>query len=564
VSRPIIMNKMYAAGALALAFALNLGQAWAGQEIPTHNEPTQNDRTGAPPAKGQPRSGGATRGASSGADLPRRGAAPGTAPRANGSTDSKTRDGQAPGAGRGNRGPAGPAVTDRGTRGGRRTDSEPTKTPGGPRDSRPEGAGGVFRDNRDTRARGGRSADGVAQSPRPGRSRSNTYAGRPGDRKTALSGGRTEFRNSRGETVRTNGRGQITRIEGSRGTRGTIAVNRSSRGERMVVTGRPGDRVVSYGSRRGFVERSVRPGYISRTYVNGRRPYAHVYREYRYRGFLYYRYVPAVYYGPRFYGWVISPWFVPVRSVWFGVHRPAPWLGLYAGYFTPYPMYSSADSLLTDYLLAANLRLAYESQQAGNAGKALQPASVSTNGPTLSPEMKALIASEVRQQLADMAKAQTTTSALQPAANVTDQLPPALNQRFFVVSSNLDVTAAGQACSLTPGDIIQRKGKDVTPDGTIEVEVIASKPGNCAAESRIGIGIADLQEMQNQFREQLDLGLKALADNEAAGLPKAPMSDARVVSEGTAAPAMNAEAQVAAQEADAAELEAQVNHGSGD
>ena len=326
-------------------------------------------------------------------------------------------------------------------------------------------------------------------------------------------------------------------------------MNRGPGGERMVVSGRPGGRVVSYGPRRGFVERSVRPGYITRTYVGGRRPYAHVYREHRYRGFLYYRYVPAIYYGPRFYGWVVTPWSVPVRYAWFGAGAPAPWFSFYAGYFTPYPMYASPDLWLTDYLLAENLRLAYQSQQAGNGGQAGQRALAAPNSPTLSPEVKALIASEIRQQLAsDQAPAQTSSDE-----------PPALSQRFFLVSSNLDASARGQACSLTPGDIIQRKSKDVMPDGSIAVEVVVSKPGSCAVDSVIAVGIADLQEMQNQFREQLDLGLKTLADNEADGLPKAPAANARVVAEGTAIPLADAEAELAAQETAASRLEAEVS-----
>jgi len=299
--------------------------------------------------------------------------------------------------------------------------------------------------------------------------------------------------------------------------------------------------------------------------VGGGRRYAHVYREYRYRGVVYYRYVPAIYYGPRFYAWDLNPWAVPVRYAWFGPARPAPWFGFYAGYFRPYPVYASPYLWLTDYLLAENLRLAYESQQASTAGLTPPPSSNAQNEATLSPSMKALIADEIRRQLAaEESAAQATSSNPNRAGAGTEQLPPALTQRFFVVSSNLDVTAAGQACSLTPGDIIQRKGKDVIPDGTVAAEVVSSKPGNCAADSAIAVGVADLQEMHNQFREQLDSGLKALADNQATGLPTAPSADAHVVAEGTAVPAADAEAQVESQEAEAVTLEFQVRQGGGD
>jgi hypothetical protein len=325
--------------------------------------------------------------------------------------------------------------------------------------------------------------------------------------------------------------------------------------------------VVSYGPHRGFVERGVtgRSGYISRTYVVGGRSYAHVYREYRYHGVAYYHYVPAVYYGPSFYGWAVTPWGEPMRYAWFGLATPAPWFGFYAGYFTPYPTYASPDLWLTDYLIAENLRLSYESQQAGNGGQAQPPPSnEQRNAPTLSPEMKALIADEVRQQLAAEKAAAAQPASSSPQSPDSEQPPPALKQRFFVVSANLEITtAAGQACSLTPGDIIQRKGQTVAADGGVDVDVVSSKPGDCAADSRAAVQLADLQEMHNQFREQLDSGLKILADNHARGLPSGPAAGARPIAEGIADAVADAESQLGAQETDAAKLEAQVRPGGG-
>jgi hypothetical protein len=419
-------------------------------------------------------------------------------------------------------------------------------------------------------AGGGGGLSGRTNSPNVGTGPAH-YASRPGDQPKALPGGRTEFHNANGQTVTTNARGEVHRIEAPRGLAGgnKMVVNRGPGGARLVETGHPGARVVSYGPHRGFVERGVagRPGYISRTYVVGGRSYAHVYREYRYHGFAYYHYVPAVYYGPGFYGWAVTPWGAPMRYAWFGLATPAPWFGFYAGYFTPYPTYASPDLWLTDYLIAENLRLAYESQQAGNGGQAPPPSSnEQATAATLSPEMKALIADEVRQQLAaeKAAAVQPTSSSPQQFTPGTEQPPPAMNQRFFVVSANLDVTtAAGQACSLTPGDIIQRKGQNVTADGGVDVDVVSSKPGDCAADSRAAVQLADLQEMHNQFREKLDSGLKMLAENQAKGLPNGPAAGARPVADGTAEPVADAESQLVAQEADAAKLEAQVRPGGG-
>jgi hypothetical protein len=283
-----------------------------------------------------------------------------------------------------------------------------------------------------------------------------------------------------------------------------------------------------------------------------------MYHGYRYRGFPYYYYLPPVYYGPHFYGWALTPWHAPAHYVWFGVGRPAPWFGFYAGYFTPYPVYRSADLWLTDYLIAETLRLAYASHQAGAA--AVEPSAASGNmDPAVSPEVKALIADEVRKQLAEeQAEAAQATTSTQTNIADSEMRPSAFTQKFFVVSSNLDLTAAGGACSLTPGDIIQRTGADVSSDGTVAAEVVSSKPGNCAANNPVEVSIADLQEMQNQFREQIDSGLKLMAENKD-GLPPAPAADARTVY--SAAPAEGVEAELASQEEAARLLEAEVRQG---
>ena len=392
------------------------------------------------------------------------------------------------------------------------------------------------------------------------------YVARPGDQPKAIAGGRSEFHSANGRTVTTNARGEVQRIEAPRGLAGgnKIAISRGPRGVRVVESGRPGARVVSYGPHRGFVERPLRQGYISRTYVVGGRSYAHVYREYSYRGFAYHRYVPGMYYGPRFYAWAGTPWGAPVRYAWFGLATPAPWFGYYAGYFTPYPMYASPDLWLTDYVLAENLHLAYENQQASNEDQVAPSPNATPAAATLTPEMKALIAEEVRQQIAaeKAAALQSTSSNLKQPASGSEEVPPVLKQKFFVVSTNLDITtAAGQACSLTPGDIIQRKGTVLTADGGIAVEVVSSKQGVCAADSGATLQLADLQEMSNQFRERIDAGLKTLADNQAKGLPSGPASGARAVAEGTVDPVSDAGAQLASQESDASKLEAQVRQG---
>lgn len=368
-------------------------------------------------------------------------------------------------------------------------------------------------------------------------------------------------------TIRTDPNGHVTHITAQHGMAGSMTINHTRYG-RVIETGRPGSRVVNYGPHRGFVERPLRQGYYSRTYVYGGRHYAVVYREYSYRGYAYYRYVPAYYYGPRFYYWAASPWPAPVAYGWGGA-IVAPWIYAYPAYFTPAPVYASPDLWLTDYLLAENLKSAYESQQAAadanaEAANANAYANANANG-AITPEVRQAIADEVRQQIAteqaaagQAPAATTNANAAPPEGPGGDAPPPALNLKFFVVSSHLDLASDGQPCSLTPGDIIERRSKDADPDGNVKVEVVSSKPGDCTSESDLQVKLADLQEMHNQFRENIDAGLKVMADNDGKGLPKAPAADVRTVAEGTCPPASDADTTLLAQESDGEKLEAQV------
>ena len=302
-----------------------------------------------------------------------------------------------------------------------------------------------------------------------------------------------------------------------------------------------GRRIVGYGPGRGYVERRyyTRPGrvYVQRTYIIGGRPYAFAYRSYRYRGIVFYRYAPAYYYRPVFYGWAYNPW--PVRVSfhwgWFG----DPWYPYYGYYFRPYPYYASPSLWLTDYLLAENLRLAYEARANADAAAAASYSSQYAPPPqsgevALSPEVKQLVADEVQRQLAaerDAAAAQPAPVGEQQSAppgediEASDEVPPALdpNQIVFIVSSNLDLESDSGECSVTPGDVLMRVGNTPDENNRIAVKVASSKKGDCPVNTNSAVEVADLQEMHNHFREKLDSGLKSLADNQGKnGLPSAP------------------------------------------
>jgi hypothetical protein len=317
-----------------------------------------------------------------------------------------------------------------------------------------------------------------------------------------------------------------------------LAVHRDLHGgSRFETRGPGGRRVVGFGHGRGFTERRFvnRGGhvYIQRTYVYGGRRYAYAYRSYSYRGVAYYGYAPAFYYHPVFYGWAYNPWAAPVYYNWGWAGNP--WYASYGYYYQPYPVYPSASLWLTDYLLAENLRAAYDARAEANANAMQQDASYSTNDNggggqvALSPEVKQMIADEVKRQLdaERNAAAQPAPAANQaPAQNANNQpeeTPAALdpNQRVFVVASNLDLVGDSGECSVTAGDVLVRSGD---PNGTkVGVSVVSSKKGDCAVGTGSDVEISDLQEMHNQFREKMDSGLKTLADNSGKnGLPKAP------------------------------------------
>ena len=376
--------------------------------------------------------------------------------------------------------------------------------------------------------------------------------------RVSLSGGRTA-------AFRPDGRVSAIRAGG-------MQINHGLRGERRIETVRPDhSRVVSMGARRGYVERPylVRNGreYVQRTYWAGGHPYVRVYRAHYYRGVPYYGYVPPYYYHPRFYGWAYNPWRAPVYYRW--GWSDSPWYSYYGGYFAPAPMYPTAALWLTDFLLAENLRLAYEAQRDAEANAAAaqgyQPPPPAAEGQgyaaPITPELKQAIAEEVRAQLAAEQQG-ASTAPQQPAPSGAEAPPTALDpaRRLFVVSSNLAVsTIDGQDCELTSGDIITRL--DDTPDDNnkVRVSVSSSKGGDCGVGSTLMVDVNDLQEMQNQFGEKIDSGLQTLANNSGqGGLPPAPDTGTTAGEVPLPPPDVNVDSALQAQQQEADQTETQV------
>ncbi len=404
---------------------------------------------------------------------------------------------------------------------------------------------------------------------------------------TGTKGQLTTLKTSRGTEARFRANGRVSSIHSHE-----MTINHGARGGRMVEMHlEGGGRVVSVGAHRGFVEHPFARGgrsYMRRTYVYGGRPYAVVYRGYYYRGVAYYGYVPPYYYAPAFYGWAYHPWAAPVSWRWGWAADP--WYGYYGYYFTPYPVYPYPALWLTDFLLAENLRAAYEAQTAANAQAAADaqaeagapppapdapppgapppaPAPGNADTTTLTPEVKQAIAEEVRAQLAAEQAAANNPQAV--AVPSSDQAPEALDPklRTFIVSNTLsEQTDDGTACSLSPGDILTRIGNTPDANQNVKVLVTSSQNNDCEAGTQLAVSLQDLQDMHNDFRQKIDAGLQVLADNQGKdGMASGPPADPKPVEEGQAQPDTDATAQLDQQQkaADTAEADVQQAQGSG-
>ncbi len=328
----------------------------------------------------------------------------------------------------------------------------------------------------------------------------------------------------------------------------TTTVIRGPGNQRTIETVQPnGVRIVNYGSNIGFTERPIigRPGFVSRTFVNGRSSQIAIYRMYTYQHHSYYRYVPSAYYQPAFYGWLISPWSVALAFDW-GTPVGG---GYYGSYFMPSASYPSADPWLTDYVLNSDLQAAYAEQQPGISNPTDYPSSSAndstestdnsqpyplTNPPVgdqqpLSPDVKAQISSQVNSHIVQLKNVSTSvggnvTDIPEPlSADLTpDSLKP--ENKAFVVSTDIQLEVADdQSCVLTPGDVLFRTTDTPDASGKVQVVVEGRKRGDCEMNTTGSLSVATLEEMNNQFDQQIDDGQAILAAKGRNGtIPNAP------------------------------------------
>ena len=377
--------------------------------------------------------------------------------------------------------------------------------------------------------------------------------GAPNNRKQPAGAKTVSMKNGGSATFRKDGKVRTIQTK-------NMTVNRGMRGERHVVAERNGRRVVAMGRHGGYSQRAYyRNGnrvYVQRTYYVGGRSYAYAYRSYYYGGYPYYGYAPAYYYGPAYYGWAYNPWPAPVYYNWGWAGQP--WYGYYGPYYQPYPSYPYASLWLTDYMFSAQLQAAYAAGQASVQGENAPPqlgpesseltASLWSSDPLIAAGLEAAygpglyllagaadakspqMSAEVKQAIADQIKKEIDAeknAAVNKgqAASGGEEVPAALdpNIRYFVVSSNLDVTSEGEECTLTPGDVIYRDDDTPDDDKMVDAVVKSAKKDECAVGAKIGVSVDDLQEMHNNLRQTMDEGLKKLAENSGKnGLPAAP------------------------------------------
>ncbi len=332
-----------------------------------------------------------------------------------------------------------------------------------------------------------------------------------------------------GSAIRTRPGGRVSDVHDAK--RGMDVHHNLGGGRRVSVERADHSRIVVERGRPGYVQR----GYAYHGHDYGRRSYyyhGHEYNRY-YRGYygyggLYYNvYAPAFYYGAGFYGWAYNPWAVPIAFGWGWGGNP--WYGHFGYYFAPYPVYPSAAFWLTDYIISQDLQAAYaahvEAQEADGT-----PPPAAGGQPVMTPEVKQMIADEVKAQLAlenQEATQNATKQDADPASSGVARLLSDGRPHVFVAGGNLDVTdVTGKECVVSDGDTLQLRDAPATDATTANLVVLSSK-GNpeCQISLTVSVQLTDLQEMQNHMRETIDQGLKDLQEKQGTGgLPAAPAS----------------------------------------
>jgi hypothetical protein len=301
-------------------------------------------------------------------------------------------------------------------------------------------------------------------------------------------------------------------------------------GSRQVSVRRAdGSRVVAQRGGHGYVERGYRyhgRDFARRSYYYHGRYYNAYYRGYYYHGYPMNVYAPAYYWGPAYYGWAYNPWPAPIVYAGWG-WAGAPWYGYYGAWWTPYPVYAGASFWLTDYLISQSLAAAYQEQADANAQAA---GAAAAQQAAMSPEVKAMVADEVKRQIAlENQEAQQTAAKqdVDPASSSIARMLSDNQTHVFIAGSNLDVTDSGGAeCGISQGDVLEVTSAPPADASAATATVLCSKGGKeCHKAAQVSVAFSDLQDMQNHMRQTIDQGMGDLQSKQGqGGLPAAPPS----------------------------------------
>jgi hypothetical protein len=148
----------------------------------------------------------------------------------------------------------------------------------------------------------------------------------------------------------------------------------------------------------------------------------------------------------------------------------------------------------------------------------------------LTPEVKAMVADEVKRELA-LENAEAAQNAAQqdidPASSGIARMLSDGQPHVFITGASLDlVDTAGTECAVSQGDVIEVATPPAPDAQAATAVVLASKGGNeCRKSDNVTVALNDLQDMQNHMRESIDTGLGDLqAKQGQGGLPAAPPS----------------------------------------
>ena len=285
-----------------------------------------------------------------------------------------------------------------------------------------------------------------------------------------------------GSAIRTRPNGKVSDVHDARNG---IDVHHGLNSNRRVSQERPDhSRVVSERGHPGFAQHP----YQFHGHAFARRSY--FYHGYMYRGLYMDVYAPAFYYGPAFYGWAYNPWAAPIVFQWGWAGNP--WFGYYGYYFAPEPSYPAAPFWLTDYMISNDLQESYAARQ--EAGEFARDSPSTGGPPALTPAVKSMIASEVKNQLAVEnfeARQNGAQQDVDPGSSGIARLLSDGHPHVFVSGGSLDlVEASGQECAISSGDAFEMRTPPPAGATAATLVVLSSKGGQeCPMSSIVSISL---------------------------------------------------------------------------